>query len=174
MTVDTSLRKHGKNVTLVHVNAQSLLAHFEEIIMQTNDYIVDILCVSETWRLPTTEYKHVNSSEFKIFRNDHGRGEEVLLSEPPEPEMPSAISSSLTQETLAVTDTVEQESKEKLGEEGNETTVESKNVEEEEMRNLNHSTPPLSRMQISHSRGASQVSSCGASLGHMSGKTFDS
>ncbi|KAK7082398.1 hypothetical protein SK128_020296 [Halocaridina rubra] len=59
MTMDTNLLKHVKIVTLVHVNAQSLLAHFE-IIMLTKDYNIDILCGSFCIQIDSDE---VNSAD---------------------------------------------------------------------------------------------------------------
>ena len=63
----------------MHLNAQSLSCHLDEIEILINENNLDVLCVSETWIDPNTSDRFVSIPNFKIFRNDHGRGGGVCI-----------------------------------------------------------------------------------------------
>ena len=62
-----------------HINAQSLLAHKDELESLAHDIDTDVLCISETWLFPRTPDVHVNISDFTVFRHDKGRGGGVCI-----------------------------------------------------------------------------------------------
>ncbi len=67
------------NLTIEHVNAQSLQSNFEEIKMCVNDRDIDVLCVSETWLHTNTPDELVNIPNYVIYRCDNGRGGGVCI-----------------------------------------------------------------------------------------------
>lgn len=66
-------------IKIEYINAQSIQGHIDEIKLLINDRNVDILCVSETWLLPTVENRFINIPNFNIFRQDEGRGGGVCV-----------------------------------------------------------------------------------------------
>lgn len=64
-----------------HINAQSLLAHRDELVTLVHERNTDIvICISETWLLPhTPDAPHVDITDFTIFRHDKGLGGGVCL-----------------------------------------------------------------------------------------------
>ena len=66
--------KKGNKIRIKHINAQSLLESFDCIKSLVNDENIDILCVSETWLSPNLEDRYVHIPNFKVFRNDLGKG----------------------------------------------------------------------------------------------------
>ena len=66
-------------IKIEHINAQSLQGHMEEINLLINDRCINILCISETWLLPSIESKFINIPNFNVFRQDGGRGGGVCM-----------------------------------------------------------------------------------------------
>ena len=66
-------------IKIEHINAQSLLDYYKEIKLMINERNIDILCVSETWLLPSLDDKFVVVPHFNIFRCDVGRGAGVCI-----------------------------------------------------------------------------------------------
>jgi len=62
-----------------HINAQSLLGHFEEIKMLVEERTIDILCISETWLHQEMDSNFINIPNFKVYRCDAGRGGGVCI-----------------------------------------------------------------------------------------------
>ena len=62
-----------------HINAQSLLGNFDEIEHLINRRDIDILCISETWLLPTIPSKLLNIPGYSVYRCDGGRGGGVCI-----------------------------------------------------------------------------------------------
>ncbi|XP_066952008.1 sodium/hydrogen exchanger 9B2-like isoform X3 [Macrobrachium rosenbergii] len=90
---------------------------------------------------------------------------------PPEPKVPNNMSSLKHEPTTASGTNGLNESQEDVDDDTCDDSATPLNGTGDEVCNLRSSTPPRSRTQMSHSRGASQVSSCGASVGRMSGST---
>ncbi len=67
------------NVTMEHINAQSLLANKDEVELLLNERNVDILCVSETWLTPNVPSEYVSISNYHLYRSDAGRGGGVCM-----------------------------------------------------------------------------------------------
>ncbi|XP_046395714.1 uncharacterized protein LOC124162953 [Ischnura elegans] len=55
---------------LSHVNAQSLLAHFEEFKLYYHTNVVHVIGVSETWLKPSVTSNVVSLPDFTLYRND--------------------------------------------------------------------------------------------------------
>ena len=66
--------KNKNKVDMVCMNAQSLLSHKDEIDRLVISKNIDILCITETWFLPSMDDSLVNIQFYNIFRHDHGRG----------------------------------------------------------------------------------------------------
>ncbi|MEL6987305.1 MAG: endonuclease/exonuclease/phosphatase family protein, partial [Bacteroidota bacterium] len=65
----------NKNTIVIeHINAQSLLCHFDEIKLLIKEREIDVLCISETWLDESINDSVVNIQDFNIYRNDKGRG----------------------------------------------------------------------------------------------------
>ena len=45
---------------IIHINSQSLLGHLDEVKLLAVETDVDVLCISETWLLPTIEDRFIN------------------------------------------------------------------------------------------------------------------
>ena len=67
------------NLTMEHINAQSLQSNFDEIKLMTENRDIDILCVCETWLHSITPDAYVDIHNYNIFRNDKGRGGGVCI-----------------------------------------------------------------------------------------------
>ena len=79
--VDMMTKVKSDKIKIEYINAQSIQGHIDEIKLLINDRNVDILCVSETWLLPTVENRFINIPNFNIFRQDEGRGGGVCVCE---------------------------------------------------------------------------------------------
>jgi len=66
-------------IQIEHINAQSLLGHFEEIKMLVEERNIDILCISETWLHQEMVSNFINIPNFKVYRCDAGRGGGVCI-----------------------------------------------------------------------------------------------
>lgn len=72
-----------EDITICHVNAQSLLAHFDQfkMIFQRAEY--HVICVSETWLKSTVADSFVEVPGYELFRCDRigkgGRGVAVYV-----------------------------------------------------------------------------------------------
>lgn len=66
-------------IEIEHINAQSLLGHFEEIKMLVEERNIDILCISETWLHQEMVNNFINIPNFKVYRCDAGRGGGVCI-----------------------------------------------------------------------------------------------
>ena len=77
--VDMITKVKSDKIKIEHINAQSIQGHLDEIRLLINDRNIDILCVSETWLLPTVENRFINIPDFNIFRHDEGRGGGVCV-----------------------------------------------------------------------------------------------
>ena len=62
------------NLTIEHINSQSLLCNFNEVKLLIRSRDVDILCVSETWLNANVLDTYIDIPGFKVFRNDGGKG----------------------------------------------------------------------------------------------------
>jgi len=67
------------SVKIEHINSQSLLGHLDEVKLLVVERKLDILCVSETWLLPSMEDRFISIPDFNIFRQDLGRGGGVCI-----------------------------------------------------------------------------------------------
>ena len=70
---------NSDKIKIVHINAQSVQGHMDEIKLLIKDGNIDILCISETWLLPTVENRFIQIPNFNIFRQDEGRGGGVCV-----------------------------------------------------------------------------------------------
>ncbi|XP_064119023.1 uncharacterized protein LOC135224031 [Macrobrachium nipponense] len=61
-------------LTVVHIDAQSLLSHKLEIELMLNEQNIDILCVSETWLYTNISDAFINIPLYDVYRQDQGRG----------------------------------------------------------------------------------------------------
>lgn len=66
-------------VRVDHINAQSFLAHKDEINLLINERETDILCVSETWLIPEILDEHISIPGYVSYRCDKGRGGGVCV-----------------------------------------------------------------------------------------------
>ena len=66
-------------ILIDHINAQSLLGNFDEIEHVISSRDMDILCISETWLLPTIPSKLVSIPGYSVHRCDGGRGGGVCI-----------------------------------------------------------------------------------------------
>lgn len=86
-TASESLRKiaslHKRSLMAVHINAQSIVAHLDEIKLIGAVDDIEIIDVSESWLKPNISSSLVNIPNFKLVRNDRigkrGRGVCVYL-----------------------------------------------------------------------------------------------
>ena len=78
-TVNVKSNVKLDKIKIDHINAQSLLCHLDEILLLVEDRNPDILCISETWLLPTVESRFIKIPNFKVFRQDEGRGGGVCI-----------------------------------------------------------------------------------------------
>ena len=62
-----------------HINAQSVQGHMDEIRLMVHDRNSDILCISESWLLPTVQDNYININNYNVFRYDTGRGGGVCV-----------------------------------------------------------------------------------------------
>jgi len=67
------------SIKIEHINAQSLLGHFEEIEMMITERNIDILCISETWLHKEMSSNFINIQNFNVYRCDAGRGGGVCI-----------------------------------------------------------------------------------------------
>ncbi len=70
--------KKGK-LTMEHINAQSLLANFEETKMCVDSRDNGVLCVSAIWLQTNTPDAYINIPNYLLYRNDAGRGGGVCI-----------------------------------------------------------------------------------------------
>ena len=76
----TTTKKETRNLlTIEHLNAQSILAHIEEIELLLIERKIDILCVSETWLDASIKDSFIHILDFNVYRCDHGRGGGTLI-----------------------------------------------------------------------------------------------
>lgn len=61
-------------LTIEHINAQSLLSSLDEVKLLVIERNIDVLCVSESWLTSHTPDMFINFPNYKVFRNDNGRG----------------------------------------------------------------------------------------------------
>lgn len=61
-------------LTIEHINAQSLQSNYKEVRLLIQERDIDILCVSETWLQSHTSDDLIAIPNYKLFRNDGGRG----------------------------------------------------------------------------------------------------
>ena len=66
-------------LSIIHVNAQSLLCNFNEVELLMNNKEIDILCISETWLTSEILDSYIDIQGFNVFRNDKGRGGGVCM-----------------------------------------------------------------------------------------------
>lgn len=66
-------------IRIEHINAQSLLGHFEEIELLIKERNIDILCISETWLHQEISSSFISIPNFHIYRCDAGRGGGVCI-----------------------------------------------------------------------------------------------
>ncbi|CAH2105833.1 unnamed protein product [Euphydryas editha] len=57
-------------LSLVHVNAQSILAHYSELLTSFSTGIVDCILISETWLKPSIPSTSCPLPGYQLFRND--------------------------------------------------------------------------------------------------------
>ena len=55
------------SVKIEHINSQSLLGHLDEVKLLVVERKLDILCVSETWLLPSMADRFISILNFSIF-----------------------------------------------------------------------------------------------------------
>ncbi|XP_068204126.1 sodium/hydrogen exchanger 9B2-like isoform X2 [Palaemon carinicauda] len=118
-----------------------------------------------------SEVSDCNKSTETLSLNPAGSPVETPPPLQPEPKVPNNMSSVKNEPSTASGALDPNESQEDVDEDTCDDSAEPLNGAGDEVSNLRSSTPPRSRTQMSHSRGASQVSSCGASVGRMSGST---
>ncbi len=66
-------------LTIEHINAQSIQSNYEEIKLLIQERDIDVLCVSETWLHSHTLDDLIAMPNYKLFRNDGGRGGGVCI-----------------------------------------------------------------------------------------------
>ena len=66
-------------VRVDHINAQSFLAHKDEINLLINERDTDILCISETWLISEVLDEHISIPGYVLYRCDVGRGGGVCV-----------------------------------------------------------------------------------------------
>ena len=66
-------------IRIEHINAQSLLGHFDEIELLIKERNIDILCISETWLHQEISSSFISIPNFHIYRCDAGRGGGVCI-----------------------------------------------------------------------------------------------
>ena len=77
---EATTEKETRNLlTIEHLNAQSILAHIEEIELLLIERKIDILCVSETWLDASIQDSFIHILDFNVYRCDHGRGGGTLI-----------------------------------------------------------------------------------------------
>lgn len=54
----------------VHINAQSLFCHIDELRLNFDSTAFDIICISETWLKPYTSTRSVELTGYNLYRND--------------------------------------------------------------------------------------------------------
>ena len=59
-----------EHLDIVTVNAQSLLAHFDEFLYYFSCNKFHIICVTESWLTPSIGSSLVNVPEYNLFRSD--------------------------------------------------------------------------------------------------------
>ena len=52
--------KAKDKIKIEYINAQSLQGHMDEIKLLIDDRNIDILCITETWLLPSVENRFIN------------------------------------------------------------------------------------------------------------------
>lgn len=58
------------NLKVVHINAQSLRRHIDQIWMIFQSQNIDLIAISETWLKPNVQSKEVAMPGYKLLRND--------------------------------------------------------------------------------------------------------
>lgn len=69
-TVVNILSKTYEGIKFCHINAQSLLKKMDEFLSIFETSKIDIICISESWFLPSTQDSLVSIPGFKLFRAD--------------------------------------------------------------------------------------------------------
>jgi len=71
--------KPVNTIRIEHINAQSLLGHFDEIKLLIKERNIDILCISETWLHQEISSNFISIPNFHVYRCDAGRGGGVCI-----------------------------------------------------------------------------------------------
>ncbi|CAH2091775.1 unnamed protein product [Euphydryas editha] len=67
--------KNSNFLSLVHINAQSIQAHYSDLLASFSTGVVDCVLVSETWLKPSVPSTSCSIPGYRFFRNDRtGRG----------------------------------------------------------------------------------------------------
>lgn len=76
------LAKYKKGLKVVHINAQSLNNKVDEFKLIFENSDIDVICVSETWLIPSTPDCLICPIGYKVFRSDrsgHGGGVAIFV-----------------------------------------------------------------------------------------------
>ena len=65
-----SVARFSGNLTVVHINSQSLSKHYEEIFCIANFQYLHVILLSETWLKASLPSKHYDLPNYNLFRHD--------------------------------------------------------------------------------------------------------
>ena len=68
-----------KALVIKHINARSLLSCFDEVRLLIKSSKPDVLCISESWLLPSMPSRFVDIEGFTVYRCDEGYGGGVCV-----------------------------------------------------------------------------------------------
>ena len=63
-------KNNSTSLSLVHINTQSLLAHYTDLLTSFSTGVVDCILVSETWLKPSLPSTSCSLPGYQLFRND--------------------------------------------------------------------------------------------------------
>ena len=66
-------------LTIEHINAQSPQSNYDEVRLLIQERDIDVICVSETWLHSHIPDDLIAIPNYKLFRNDGGRGGGVCI-----------------------------------------------------------------------------------------------
>lgn len=74
-SLDSLLQLHSSSFHVVHINAQSLLQHYDYLRIMFQSQLVHVISVSETWLKPSLDSQLVYLPGYVLYRNDRtGKG----------------------------------------------------------------------------------------------------
>ena len=74
-----NVKENRNNLVIKHINARSLLSCLDEVKLLVESSNLDVLCISESWLLPSMPSSYVGIEGFTIYRCDGGYGGGVCV-----------------------------------------------------------------------------------------------